>query len=73
MYAYDMTLCYSLNKSPHNDTLNKELHKNTRLACNKLSLNIDITKLMIFHDDLKWHTHIKNVSRKISRSIGVIN
>ena len=33
-----------------NDTLNKELRKiNTWLACNKLSLNIDKTKLMIFH------------------------
>ena len=106
MYADDTTLCYSLNNTPHNDTLNKELHKiSTWLACNKLSLNIDKTKLMIFHmkqrsiiypvlsinntliekvksfnflgltisDDLKWHTHIRNVSRKISRSIGVIN
>ena len=106
MYADDTTLCYSLNNTPHNDTLNKELHKiNTWLACNKLSLNIDKTKLMIFHtkqrsitypdlsinntliekvrlfnflgltisDDLKWHTHIRNVSRRISRSIDVIN
>ena len=24
-------------------------------------------------DDLKWHTNIRYVSRKISRSIGVIN
>ena len=24
-------------------------------------------------DDLKWHTHIINISRKISISIGVIN
>ena len=49
MYADD-TLWYSLNNSPHNDTLNKEQHKiNTWVACNKLSLNIDKTKLMIFH------------------------
>ena len=104
MYADDTTLCYNLNSSPHNNTLNKELRKIiTWLACNKL--NIDKTKLMIFHtkqgsityldlginstfsekvksfnflaltisDDLKWYTHIRNVSRKISRSIGVIN
>ena len=106
MYADDTTLCCSLTNTPQNDTLNKELHKiNTWLTCNKLSLNIDKTKLMIFHtkqgiitspdlsinntpiekvksfhflgliisNDLKWHTHIGNVSRKISRSIGVIN
>ena len=106
MYADDTTLCCSLSNTLHNDTINKELHEiSTWLACNKLSLNIDKTKLIIFHtkqrsitypdlsinnnliekvrsfnflgltisDDLKWHTHIRNVSRKISRSIGVIN
>ena len=32
--ADDTALCYSLNNSPHNDTLNKELHKiNAWLAC----------------------------------------
>ena len=46
-----MTLCYNLNNYPHNDTLNKEVRKiSTWLACNNyLSLNIDKTKLMIFH------------------------
>ena len=42
MCAENTTLCCSLNNSPHNDTLNKELSKiNTWLACNKFSLNID--------------------------------
>ena len=50
MYAEDTTLCYNLNNSPRNDTLNKELRKIiTWLACNKLSLNIDKTRLMIFY------------------------
>ena len=48
MYADDTTLCCGLNNTPHNDILNKELQKNTWLACNKLSLNIE-TKLIIFH------------------------
>ena len=48
MYAGDTTLCYNLNNSSHNDILNKELHKiKTWLACHKLSLNIDNTKLII--------------------------
>ena len=98
LYEDDTTLCCSLNNTPHNDAPDKEQHKiNTWLACNKLSLNIDKTKLnytisrpkykqysywerksfnflgLNISDDLKWHTHIRNVSRKISRSIGIIN
>ena len=49
MYAEDTMLCYSLNNSPYNETLSNEgLKINTRLAYNKLLLNIDKTTLMIF-------------------------
>ena len=50
MYADETTLCCSLNNTPHIDTLNRELHKiNIWLARNKLLLNVDKTKVMIFH------------------------
>ena len=57
MYADDTTL-YSRN-FPANDTINREFHKVFNWFCvNKLSLNIDKTKFMIFHNRNKNITQL---------------
>ena len=50
MYADDTNLYCSLNNSLQDVTLNIKLGKVSKwLACNKLSLNVNKTKFMIFH------------------------
>ena len=107
MYADDTTLYCNLNDIEEgNISLNNELNYITDwLACNKLSLNVNKTKFIVFHrkrknikypsisinnmtlervrtfnflgltlnEHLTWRDHLDNVSRKISRAIGVLN
>ena len=55
MYADDTTLFCDINGNPAKEhLLNMELCKITDwLSANKLSLNVNITKCMIFHSDKK--------------------
>jgi hypothetical protein len=113
MYADDTTLNTTLNyinnrSSDHciERTLNKELENISNwLKLNKLSLNLQKTKAMLFHtpqrkvnspeiqiDDykvmyvdhfnylgihfdshLKWNKHLEIISKKVSKTIGIIN
>ena len=50
MYADDTTLYYNLSNNTNENNLNSELHKISEwLASNKLSLNAQKTKCMVFH------------------------
>ena len=50
MYADDTTLYYNLSNNTNENDLNSELHKISEwLASNKLSLNAQKTKFMVFH------------------------
>ena len=55
LYADDTTLFCDINRNPADEhLLNMELYKITGwLSANKLSLNINKTKCMLFHSDTK--------------------
>ena len=69
MYADDTTLFCDINGNPADEhLLNMELCKITDwLSANKLSLNVNKTKCMIFHSDKKQY-YIPNYSLMISKS-----
>ena len=109
LYADDTTLCATLSTSwedSDKQNLNTELQAiSVWMRVNKLSLNLQKTKAMLFHtpqrivnfpclfiDDheieyvqnfnflgihldqhLKWNYHIETITKKISRTIGVMN
>ena len=110
LYADDTSLIqplFKFNMETNFDDLNTELSKIYEWLCiNKLSLNINKTKFIVFHtkrnklhanipvlkineiieraiqfnflgitmnENLTWHDHINKISKRISRSIGVIN
>ena len=109
MYADDTTLTYSPDityDATHTSTIiNNELEKfQNWFMANKLSLNINKTKYIIFHssnispldlkleingiiiervhsfrflglilnENLTWHDHVRSVSLKVSRAVGVL-
>jgi hypothetical protein len=110
IYADDTSLSATLNTFENNNETPKQINDELKaitdwLKLNKLSLNIDKTKAMIFHSvkrnistpkifienipiefvtqfnflgiildkNLKWKAHIDNISKKMSKTIGIMN
>ena len=109
LYADDTTLCATLNVHwDQSDSLNLNEELNTIsnwMKLNKLSLNVQKTRAMMFHvtqrtvnfpkllideteiefassfnflgiklhQNLKWDSHIETVTKRVSRTIGVMN